>query len=123
MYYYVQRKNSIANTQAENNKDIFIALDNVINYYKENKIYDKFKDELEYTYTRLLLCSSLKRISKIKDRNIRKQLLNKTWINLNENFPLWKENKILNTQKSNKNRYMKTINRFTYRIYSRLFSI
>lgn len=123
LYYYMQRNTSIANTQNEKNADIFIALNNVIKYYKENGLYNEYKEELEYTYTRLLLCSSLKRISKVKNKNIRKQLLNQTWIELNENFPYWKENKILNTNKSKKNKYMLSMNRVSYRIYTSILRI
>ena len=123
LIYYVQRKQSIINTQNEKTKDIFTVLDNVINYYKENNFYDEYKEVLEFTYARLLLCSSFKRIAKIKDKNIRKELLNETWVRLNENFPMWKQNKILNTKLNNKKRYMLSVNRFTYRLYAKIYRI
>lgn len=123
LIYYVQREQSIANTQNEKTKDIFTVLDNVIRYYKENNLYEEYKEVIEYTYSRLLLCSSFKRMCKIKDKETRKKLLNDTWINLNKNFPSWKENKILNTNLDNKKRYMLSVNRFTYRIYSRLYRV
>lgn len=123
LIYYVQRKQSIVNTQNEKTKDIFTVLENVIAYYKEHNLYEEYKEVIEYTYARLLLCSSFKRMCKIKDKNIRKKLLNETWINLNEKFPNWKENKILNTNLDNKKRYMLSVNRFTYRIYSRLYRV
>lgn len=123
LIYYVQRKQSIVNTQNEKTKDIFTVLENVIAYYKEHNLYEEYKEVIEYTYVRLLLCSSFKRICKIKDKSIRKKLLNETWINLNENFPNWKENKILNTNLNNKKRYMLSVNRFTYRLYSRIYGI
>lgn len=120
LIYYVQRENSLVNTLNEKARDIFEVLDNVISYYKEKKIYEKYKEALEFTYARLLLCSSFKRITKIQDKNTRNELLNETWIRLNENFPNWKQNKILNTNLNNKKRYMLTINRFTYKIYAKL---
>lgn len=123
LIYYVQRKQSIVNTQNEKTKDIFTVLENVIAYYKEHNLYEEYKEVIEYTYVRLLLCSSFKRMCKIKDKDIRKKLLNETWINLNEKFPNWKENKILNTNLDNKKRYMLSVNRFTYRIYSRLYRV
>lgn len=123
LIYYVQRKQSIVNTQNEKTKDIFTVLENVIAYYKEHNLYEEYKEVIEYTYARLLLCSSFKRMCKIKDKDIRKKLLNETWINLNEKFPNWKENKILNTNLDNKKRYMLSVNRFTYRIYSRLYRV
>lgn len=123
LIYYVQRKKSIINTQNEKTKDIFTVLENVISYYKEKNLYEEYKEVIEFTFTRLVLCSSFKRICKIKDKTIRKQLLNETWIILNEKFPNWKENRILNTEPNNKKRYMLSVNRFTYRIYSRIYTI
>lgn len=120
LIYYVQREKSISNTQNEKTKDIFTVLENVITYYKEKGLYEEYAEVLEFTYTRLLLCSSFKRINKIKDKNIKKELLNKTWIKLNENFPKWKQNRILNTNLNTKKRYMQSVNRFTFKIYARL---
>lgn len=120
--HYVQRNNSISNTQNERTKEIFSILDNVLTFYKNNKLYDKYKKELEYTYTRYLLCSSLKRMVKIKDKDIKNNLLNETWIRLNENFPHWKKNDILQKKKI-KNLYMRSINKYTFKIYCKLFQI
>ena len=119
--HYIQRDNSIANTQNERTKEIFDVLENVINYYKENGIYVKYKEELEYIYTRFLLCSSLLRMVKIKDKNVKSYLLDETWSKLNEKFPQWKKNKILKGKRNSKNIYMKTVNKFTYKIYCKVF--
>lgn len=118
--HYIQRQGSISNTQNKKNEEIFKVLDNVIDYYKINGLYDDFKDELEYIYARYLLCSSFLRILKIKDKQIKKQLLNKTWENLNAKFPTWKKNKILNNNRSLKNLYIKSINKFTFKLYSNI---
>ena len=122
LIHYIQRSSSISNTQNERTKEIFTIMDNVIKYYKENNLYEEYKTELEYTYARLLLCSSLFRITKIEDAKIRKQLLDETWTRLNNEFPNWKKNEILKKDKSAKNFYMKTVNKFTYKIYCAIFS-
>ncbi len=114
--HYVQRNNSIVNTQNSKTMDIFKVLYNVIDYYKKNNYYVEYKDQLEYTYTRLLLCSSLKRMCKIDNKDERKRALDETWNSLNTKFPVWKKNKILK-KKSLKNLYMKSVNRFTFKIY------
>lgn len=119
--HYIQRQGSISNTQNQKNEEIFTVLENVINYYKKNDLYNDFKEELEYVYARYLLCSSFLRIVKIKDKNIRKELLNKTWEKLNTNFPNWKNNKILNNTNSIKNLYIRSINKTTFKIYSLIF--
>ena len=121
--HYVQRNNSISNTQNKKNEEMFIVLDNVLNYYKEKNIYEKFEKELEYTYTRYLLCSSLKRISKIQEKQVRKDLLEKTWNELNTKFPDWKKNKILNSNWSLKNMYIKSVNKMTFKFYAFIFGV
>lgn len=121
--HYVQREGSIANVQNERTAEIFTVLDNVIEFYKENNIYDEYRDELEYNYARYLLCSSLKRMCKIKDKIVREKLLTESWERLNLNFPNWKENIILKTVNIGKNKYMRTVNKSTYKIYSKILEI
>ena len=121
--HYMQRDGSISKVQNEKTKDIFDVLQHVIDFYKEKGIYDQYKTELEYVYTRYLLCSSLLRMVKIQDKTIKKELLNKTWTNLNTKFPKWKENEILKTRKNSKNLYMKTVNKFTYGHYCKIFGL
>ena len=121
--HYVQREGSIANVQNKRTAEIFTVLDNVIEFYKKNNIYEKYRDELEYNYARYLLCSSLKRMCKIKDKTIREKLLTESWKRLNSNFPNWKENVILKTVNIGKNKYMRTVNKSTYKIYSKILEI
>ena len=121
--HYVQREGSIVNVQNERTAEIFTVLDNVIEFYKKNNIYEKYRDELEYNYARYLLCSSLKRMCKIKDKTIREKLLTESWERLNSNFPNWKENVILKTVNIGKNKYMRTVNKSTYKIYSKILEI
>ena len=121
--HYVQREGSIANVQNERTAEIFTVLDNVIEFYKENNIYEEYRNELEYNYARYLLCSSLKRMCKIKDKTIREKLLTESWERLNLNFPTWKENVILKTVNIGKNKYMRTVNKSTYKIYSKILEI
>lgn len=116
MVHYVQRANSIANTQNTRTKEIFKILDNVLSYYKEGNLYDEYKDELEYTYVKFLLCSSLKRICKIADKIERKNAQKETWENINIKFPNWRKNQILK-KKCLKNLYIKSNNKITFKIY------
>lgn len=122
LIHYIQRDGSISNVQNERTKEIFDVLDNVINYYKENNIYDEYKQELEYVYARFLFCSSLLRMAKIEDKNIKKELLKKTYENVYSKFPDWKNNKLLK-DKSKKNIYLKSINKFTYKIYCTILGV
>ena len=76
--HYVQRKNSISNTQTEKINDIFKILDNIFDYYVENNLYNKYKKELKYMSRRILLGSSMKRILKTKDFHLKLKMIIKT---------------------------------------------
>ena len=85
--HYIQREGSISNNQNERNKEIFDVLEHVIDFYKENDLYDEYKDELEYIYIRYAFCSSLLRTVKIKDEFVQRKLLDLTWEKVNTTFP------------------------------------
>ena len=121
--HYIQRGNSISNTQNERTKEIFNVLDNVIKYYKEKNLYEEYKEQLEYVYVKTVLCRSLLRMVKINDKAIKSQLLKRTWENVNTKFPEWKKNPILKKNKSLKDLYLKTINKITYKIYCKILSL
>ena len=120
LVYYVQRNNSQSKEQTYKTAQVFNVFDNVFDYYRKNKVYDKFRRELEYSYTRILLCSSLKRMCKIKDDVARNRLCYETWTNLNTKFPDWKKNNLLKINNA-KNLYMRTINNKTFKFYCDLF--
>ena len=127
--HYIQREGSISNSQNERTKEIFDVLDNVIKYYKENDFYEKYKPQLEYLYARYAFCSSLLRMVKIQDEEIQEKMLEFTWEKVNKEFPNWKQNEILKKGKglSRKykiyNLYMKTLNKFTYKLYTTIMYI
>lgn len=121
--HYVQREGSISNSQNERTKEIFDVLEHVLQYYKEIDIYEKYKTELEYIYIRYAFCSSLRRISKIQDETIQENLLTLTWNNVQEKFPNWKQNSILKKKFNAKNIYMRTINKFTFKMYATILSL
>ena len=78
--HYTQREDSISNSQTEKTGDIFKILENIFDFYKEQNLYNKYKKELKYMSRRILLGSSMKRIFKIKDTNIKRKMLLKTLI-------------------------------------------
>ena len=123
LIYYVQRDNSIVNKQDSRTKQIFKVLDNVTNYYKKIGLYSEYEKQIEYTYTRILLCSSLKRMLKIEDKVTRELLLTETWQNLNSKFPNWKQNEILRKNNSVNGIFMKTMNNFSFKIYTKILRL
>ena len=115
--HYVQRENSISNIQNEKTKDIFTVLDNVILFYKKQRLFEIYQEELEYVYVKDLLCSSLLRIVKILDKKTRKDLLQQTWKKINDTFPNWKKNIYFRKEFSFKKLYLCQINKITYPIF------
>ena len=120
LVYYVQRENSMSKEQSYRVGQIFNIFDNIFDYYYKKKIYDKYRKELEYSYIRIMLCSSLKRICKIRDDVARNRLIYETWTNLNTKFPNWKKNPLLSSN-SFKNIYMRSVNNRTFKFYCKLF--
>jgi len=121
--HYIQRQGSISNSQNERTKEIFDVLEHVIEYYKEKQLYEQYKEVLEYIYVRYAFCSSLKRVAKIQNKDIKEKLLMKTWENVIDKFPNWKKNGILKTSKSGKDLYLKSINKLTYKLYALILAI
>lgn len=76
--HYIQRENSISNSQSEKTADIFKIIDNIYKFYIEKGIYQEYKQELSYMRKRILFGSSLKRILKIQDKQLRSKLFWKT---------------------------------------------
>ena len=123
LIYYVQRVNSIVNKQGAKTKQIFMVLDNVIEYYRKINLYNEYEPQIEYTYSRLLLCSSLKRMIQIPDKLTRKLLLEETWQNLNTKFPNWKKNELLKKNNTVNGLFMKTMNNITFKIYTKVLRL
>lgn len=121
--HYIQRSTSIANTQNEKVRDIYQILKNVIVYYKEKKLYKKYRQELEYIMMRYIFGSSFLRTIHVPDKKLRKEILMEGYELLYSYFPNWRKNHYLKTEKGLKNTYFKTMNQVTYLIYAKLFRL
>ncbi|MBR3134876.1 MAG: glycosyltransferase [Clostridia bacterium] len=116
LIYYVQRSNSLINKQDYTTGQIFNVLNNSIDFYEKEGLFEEYKDELGYIYTKLLFCSSLKRIAKVKDRVARERLFYETWQNVNTRFPNWKKNPILKKEKGLKKVYLMHLNKYVFKL-------
>ena len=117
--HYVQRENSISNVQNTRTKEIIDILEHVITYYKTKNLFDEYKEEIEYTYARYILCSSMLRMVMIEDKKERKEIINFAWESLNTQFANWKKNTYLK-EKGLKNLYMRSVNNLTLKVYTSL---
>jgi len=124
LYYYVHRESSITNTPNERAiTDVFRAWDDIIEYYREHSLFEEHEIQLEYNCIRSFLNGSFFKMVKIKDRRLRKRLLRENWQKLSDLFPNWRKNPFLQTGHSLASIYLRSQNRFTYPIYSKLLSI
>ena len=115
--HYVQRVNSINNSASKKTMQIFQILGNITAFYKEKGLYAEYETELEYVYSRILLCSSLSRMCRIPDAAIRKVALRENWSLLQQVYPAWRRNPVLRSQKSRHALFMRSINGITYKAY------
>lgn len=110
LYNYLQRENSITYTF---NKKLYNFIDNmegVIEYYKENNLYDEYKEEIEYLYVRYAFATFMKRLAKAKDKKIYKEGYRYAITKVKENFPEYRKNKYLK-QNGLKGYYIKYFNK------------
>lgn len=93
-YHYLQREASLMHQEKFNPKfnDIFVALDDVLQRFKKEKMDQKYHDELEYLYISHLQRSAILRFSGISQA---KPCLEKVKLVMKENFPHWKRNQYL----------------------------
>lgn len=94
---------------------IFPVMDAALDYYKKYDFYDKYEEELTYFCVRVLLCSSMQRIGKVKNKTDRKELLKMTLNYIEQHFPNYRKNKYLSG--GLQNFYMKSFHRSTAGFY------
>jgi glycosyltransferase involved in cell wall biosynthesis len=95
-YYYFLRSSSTMNANKSRKVgDIFPVLEDILSYYKKYGFYKTYQKELEYFCVKILLCSSLSRIGRIKNYMIANELYEKTFSFIHDNFPEYKKNKYI----------------------------
>ncbi|WP_034484367.1 glycosyltransferase [Butyrivibrio fibrisolvens] len=121
--HYVQRGTSINNFQTLKTMQIFDILDDIHKFYEEKGFMDEYGEALEFLYTRILLCSSLSRMSRIKDPSDRKKAISSNWNKLVSTFPNWRKGRYLKEYKGKNAGFMKAMNPLTYTLASLLLPI
>lgn len=94
--YHRDRGDSTMNgNKSQRVENIFPVLQDALDFYKKKGLMEAYGKKLEYFCTRVLLCSSLGRISRIPDRRLRRELQKKTFDFLQQNFPEYRKNPYL----------------------------
>lgn len=119
--HYMQRDGSITTCKTDKLKDVFTVLDGTIKYYKDNNLYDEYKDELEFLYVRYTLGSSFYRIVKT-DKKLRNALLDYSYDKLINAYPSFKKNKYVR-RFGLKNLFYMLTNKTTLKFFGEVFSV
>ncbi|HET6785734.1 MAG TPA: glycosyltransferase [Erysipelotrichaceae bacterium] len=120
--HYRQTVGSITHNHNDRVKDMIYVFNDILNFYKENHLFNDYKLELEYLFIRFFLGNSFLRTCKIKDKNDRKLTLNLSYRILNNNFPDWRKNIYL--KKSGfKNFYYRSITPLSYKLFAFIFHL
>ncbi|GAB6392591.1 MAG: glycosyltransferase 2 family protein [Treponematales bacterium] len=122
LYHYLQYRQSRYHAYNEKVRDSFVIYNNILDFYRRNNVYEKYKTQLEYIYIRTRLGASFFRICRIKAPVLREGILEENWRDLLEHFPGWRKNRYLWKDCSPLGMYFKTVNHMTYQAYAKLFA-
>ena len=118
----LRHSNSTMTTfKKEKVRNIFPVLEDSISFYERNGFSEEYKKELEYFCVRILLCSSLQRISKVAGFKNACELVDETMSFIGKHFPEYRSNPYM--KKGKLSLYMKCMNRVTARCALVLFRI
>lgn len=96
LYNYRRMTGGFLNTFSEATLDIIKAFDNVIDFMKENNLYDKYEEEIAYICARHFFFRYPVILDKTnKEWKLKKRIVKDTQDFLNDQFPNWKENHYL----------------------------
>ncbi len=115
LHNYLQRPGSLTYTYNEKLYQLIDSLDNVVDFYKREKKYEKYKEELEYSYVRYLYATFIKRLAKTKNKKEFNRGLDYVISKVSNMFPNYKENKYIK-EKSNKNLYLRSFNKLIAKV-------
>lgn len=110
LYYYYQRSISESRLFDERVYDYIDNFNGIVEYYKKNKLYEEYRNELEYCYVRYIYATFIKRASYFKDKTKYKKAVNTAIDNVKLYFPKYRKN--LYFYKSIKGIYLVLFNRF-----------
>ncbi len=110
LHNYLQRVGSLTYTYNEKLYQLIESLDDIVNYYKDKGFYQKYYDEIEYSYVRYLYATFIKRLAKTKNKVEFDKGVNVVLKKVNDNFPNYKKNKYIK-KFNGKSLYLKHFNK------------
>jgi len=110
LYNYFQRDGSITYVFDKRLYDYVYNWDSIISFYKEHKLYNEYKEELEYSHVRYVYATFVKRLANIKNKKEYDEGVNFAINKIKSYYPNYKKNKYLKSF-SFKNIYLKYFNK------------
>lgn len=78
---------------------IFPVLEEMLSFYQKKGLFDQYRQELEYFCVKILLCSSMVRISRVSDQKLADTLVDRSFRLLHQYFPDYRGNPYLKGRK------------------------
>ncbi len=125
LYNYIIRENSIMNNDNINkNLDILKAFDDVINFYLDKNIYDKYQKEIEYLAIDNIVISGITRIIRSNaDKKNKNEVIDNFLNYMKDNFPNYKNNNYLKTLSRNRKIIYRLISLKQYWLIRLIFKV
>ena len=121
LYYYLDRPGSIMNSsQLPRNRDIMPAFDDILTWFRENGLFEKYRDELcALTVQHVLLAASV-RVCRI-DRH--SEVLRELYDFTEKAFPEWRKNPYSRRLPNGKKLALSLVRHRQYRLLAFLFKL
>lgn len=115
--HYVQRSSSVSNAPSMRIADVCEVFDRAAEYMKNNGLWERFAKELEYKYIRMtLFARTVLKVLPIRDKELKRKLLEKFWTNASEKWGGWKKNPYLR-KLSPPNIYLRLLTKQLYYLF------
>lgn len=123
LYNYIIREGSTMNNKnIERNTEIIYAFDEIIKYFKNEKLYNKYKEEIEFLCIYHIYICGITRVLRIKAEHKTKKIIISKFINYtNDNFKDYKKNKYIKYLDRNKKIIYHLINCRLFNVIELLF--
>lgn len=121
LYYYLQRPGSIMNNKnVARNREILEALDDVLNWYRANGLFDRYRNELRALTVQHVLLAGSVRVARIDPKS---ELLNEFYAYTEKAFPDWKQDPYRKQLPRLKRLALFLVEHRRYRLIRRLFAL
>lgn len=119
VYYYLREESTMNRNKSLKVGDIFKVFSDILDFYRDRKLFDKYHDELEYFCVKTALCSSMSRIGRVSDKQLENRFLDTTFSFIREQFPEYKRNKYFTGKIG---MYIKLVNRGNAKIIDKILA-